>query len=173
VADPNLGYPMPNVSPVDDFESFLPRRPNIHSDTPFADPRKENDTPICIHVSPLEPCTPRDITKDVLIFPSPPNPLTLYCKFEEGEIFKGDVSCEKHDAFSDREDHIEEEHLGDYLVKAFEEDKVVFISSTFGLVDSTSLGSIELVHTSCVLSPSNLFVSDHLSKSSHVGIFRV
>jgi len=102
-----------------------------------------------------------------LIFPNPPNPLTSCCKFGEGERLKGDASCEKHDAFSDLEDHIVEEHSGEYLVQSFEEDKVVFIPSTFWLVDSTSPESIELVPTSCVLSPSNPFISDHLSESSN------
>ena len=109
---------------------------------------------------------PRDITKGVLIFPSPPNPLALYCKFEEGKRLKGNASCEEHDAFSDLEHHIEEEHSGEYLIRAFEEDKVLFIPSTFGLVNSTSPESIELVPTACVLSPSNPFISDHLSESS-------
>jgi len=52
--------------------SFLPQRPNIHVDTPFTNLREENDTPISLHVSPLEPSTHRDITNDVLIFPDPP-----------------------------------------------------------------------------------------------------
>jgi len=91
--------------------------------------------------------------------------LTLSCKFEGSERLEGGANCEKHDAFSDLEDHVEEEHLGEYFVKSFEEDKVVFIPSTFGLVDPTSLESIELVPTSCVLSPSSTFISDHLSES--------
>jgi len=76
---------MPNVSPVDDFESFLPPRPNIHADTPFPALKEENDIPITLHVSPPVPSTPRDITNNVLIFPDPPNPLTLSCKFEGSE----------------------------------------------------------------------------------------
>jgi len=79
VTGPSLGYLMPNVSPVDDFESFLPQRPNIHV-APFADLREENDTSISLLVSLLEPSTPRDITNDVLIFPDTPNLLTLSCK---------------------------------------------------------------------------------------------
>jgi len=52
VTDPNLGHPTPSVSPVDDFESFLPQRPNTHADTPFATLKEENDIPITLHVSP-------------------------------------------------------------------------------------------------------------------------
>ena len=62
VTHPSLGYPMPNVSPVDDFESFLPQRPNLHVDTPFSALKEENDIPITLDVSPLEPNTPRDRT---------------------------------------------------------------------------------------------------------------
>jgi len=52
VTNPSLGFPIPNVSPVDDFESFLPQRPDIHADTPFATLKEENDIPINLHVSP-------------------------------------------------------------------------------------------------------------------------
>jgi len=96
ITSPSLGYLMPNVSPVDDFESFLPQRPNIHVATPFADLREHNDTPISLHASALEPCTFKDIAKDFLIFPNPPNPLTLCCKFEEGETLQVNANSEKN-----------------------------------------------------------------------------
>jgi len=96
VTGPSLGYPMPNDSLVDDFEPFLPQRPNVHVDKPFANLREENDTPISLCVSPLEPRTPRDIANDVLIFSDPPNPLSLSCKFKDGERLRGDANSEEH-----------------------------------------------------------------------------
>lgn len=100
---------MPNVSPVDDFESFLPQRLNTHVDTPFAALKEENDIPITLYVSPTELSTPRDITKDVLVFPNPPNPLTHSCKFEGSERLKADANYKEHDPFSDLEECIVEE----------------------------------------------------------------
>ena len=64
--------------------------------------------------------------------------MTPSCKFNGSERLEGDVNCKEHDAFSDLEDHVEEEHLGEYFVESFEEDRVVFVPFTCKLVDSTS-----------------------------------
>ena len=132
---------MPNISPVDDSESFPPQRPNIHADTPFAALKEDNDIPITLHLSPPELSTPRDITNDVVVFPIPLNPLTLSYKFEGSERLEDDGNYEENDVFSDPEDHVEEEHVGASFVQSFEEDSIAFVPFTCELVDSTSLES--------------------------------
>ena len=47
---PHLGYPIPNVSSVDDFEFLLPQRSNKRVDTPFTDLIEGNDILETLHV---------------------------------------------------------------------------------------------------------------------------
>jgi len=77
--DSRLGPPKTKVSLSNNFEPSYLARPDLHDDMPLASLEQKSHLPMFLPYDlALEASSPRDITKDVLIFINPSTPLVTF-----------------------------------------------------------------------------------------------